>query len=423
MPPDLSTVPVISPSLSLQPPRTPFDHKAELAKLVYFLHPGYPDGNNTLLHLPCFDSGGIHHQTARLACAIFANCRWDGYLSASRNRPAVSAHPDDVLPHGQYYFIINGEDQYPVVPSFQHFVCPTTLPQPYREAPIQRSSGDDAIRRDDTCRISASSFPNETAHIIPASQSEWWRRNDMSQYTSAPEQIDNTRCAENTMLLRRDLHKLWDDGVFAIGPKQGKWVVHVLLNSPRIEIQESYHNLELQPLAGVRREYLLCRFALAIFSKSHFWNGSLPRKLVFVDADGERPNEQVTREFSAKEYQKQFPTTSARSASRNPSPKRQRPPTADDMFDDDVTTEESEFSQGFGTQDEQSEDGEERGRQLKRRWSPDSWDGLSLLVRRSDESFNSVEKSQGHCRKRLRSSSPSRAEGTKASAYKTWGRS
>ncbi|RMJ05005.1 hypothetical protein CDV36_014323 [Fusarium kuroshium] len=410
MAPQVLTVPIISPSLSLQPRRKPFDHKAELAKLVYFLHPGYPEGNNTLLHLPCLDSGGIHHETARLACAIFANCRWDGYLSSSRDGPAVSAHPDDVLPHGRYYFIIDGEDPYPVVPSFQHFVCPTTLPQPYCEAPIERSPGDDAIRRDDTCRISASSSPNETAHIIPASQSEWWRRNDMSQYTSAPEQLDNTRCAENTVLLRRDLHKLWDDGVFAIVPKQGKWVVHVLLNSPRVEIRERYHNLELQPLAGVRREYLVCRFALAIFSKSHFLNGSLPRKLVFVNADGERPNEQVTRKFSAKEYQKEFPATSARSASRNPSPKRQRPPTADDMLDDRDTTEESDFSQGFGTEDERSEDEEERGRPRKRPWSPESWDGLSLRDHCLDASFNSVEKSQDHCRKRLRPSSPSRVE-------------
>ncbi|KAF4986121.1 hypothetical protein FDECE_16113 [Fusarium decemcellulare] len=189
MPPELSMTPVIGPQLVLQPRRSRFNHKSELAKLAHFLH------------LPCLDSGSIHHETARLACAIYAKCRWDGYPSASRDGPPISAEPDNILLHGQYYFVVDGEDRCPVVPSFQQFDCPATPPRPYLEAPIERSPGDDAVRRDETCRIIASSFPNETAHIVPASQVEWWKRNSMSHYTSASEQADNTRCAEITILL------------------------------------------------------------------------------------------------------------------------------------------------------------------------------------------------------------------------------
>ncbi|KAG5753483.1 hypothetical protein H9Q70_003883 [Fusarium xylarioides] len=214
------TVPIISPALSLKPPVQSWDLMADMSKIVWFLHPGYPDGDNTLLTLPCLDSGGIHHETARIACAIYANCRWDGYLSSSKDGPALSAQPDDVLPFGQYYFIIKDEPQYPVVPSFEHFVCPADLPDAYSQASIARSKGDGCVTRDETCRITASSFTNEIAHIIPDSQKGWWKRNRMSRYTSAPDKIHITRCPENTILMRRDLHKLWDDGEICIVPKQ-----------------------------------------------------------------------------------------------------------------------------------------------------------------------------------------------------------
>ncbi|KAJ0129241.1 hypothetical protein HZ326_27659 [Fusarium oxysporum f. sp. albedinis] len=251
MPPEPMTVPIISPALSLKPPVQSWDLMADMSKIVWFLHPGYPDGDNTLLTLPCLDSGGFHHETARIACAIYANCRWDGYLSSSKDGPALSAQPDDVLPFGQYYFIIKDEPQYPVVPSFEHFVCPADLPDAYSQASIARSKGDGCVTRDETCRITASSFTNETAHIIPDSQKGWWKRNRMSRYTSAPDKIHITRRPENTILMRRDLHKLWDDGEICIVPKQNKWVIYVLTNTPEIELRERYHNLELQPLSGI----------------------------------------------------------------------------------------------------------------------------------------------------------------------------
>lgn len=42
---------------------------------VYQCHPGYSDTSNILMGLPASDhpQGGIHHETARIACAIVAN--------------------------------------------------------------------------------------------------------------------------------------------------------------------------------------------------------------------------------------------------------------------------------------------------------------------------------------------------------------
>lgn len=45
------------------------------SKTIDFLHPGYDDGTNVIIALPALDhaDGGIHHETARIACALIAN--------------------------------------------------------------------------------------------------------------------------------------------------------------------------------------------------------------------------------------------------------------------------------------------------------------------------------------------------------------
>ncbi|KAM3506114.1 hypothetical protein MY10362_002558 [Beauveria mimosiformis] len=68
--------------------------------LVTLRHPQYLDQHNILLFLPALDlhkkqgsdkdglagriDFGLHHETARVACAIVANCRWDGFLSEDK---------------------------------------------------------------------------------------------------------------------------------------------------------------------------------------------------------------------------------------------------------------------------------------------------------------------------------------------------
>jgi len=69
---------------------------ADLNHRVYVRHPGYSDTGNTLMVLPALDhpQGGIHHETARIACAIVANNRWEGFLTETRagGRTAVGSH-------------------------------------------------------------------------------------------------------------------------------------------------------------------------------------------------------------------------------------------------------------------------------------------------------------------------------------------
>jgi len=69
-------------------------------------HPGYPDTHNILFSLSALDGpgGGVHHDTARVACALLANARWDGFLFLTRDGPLAVAGPDDILTGPSYYF-------------------------------------------------------------------------------------------------------------------------------------------------------------------------------------------------------------------------------------------------------------------------------------------------------------------------------
>jgi hypothetical protein len=107
-------------------------------------------------------------------------------------------------------------------------------------------------------------------HIIRASEKDWFGVNNMDKYSN----WDLRRGHEvvngdgNVMLLQEDVHTLWDRIWFSFVPKLTSddtcaWMVHVHKVSQ--EMHAIYHNLLLQPPAGVRYESLLARFAWDIY--------------------------------------------------------------------------------------------------------------------------------------------------------------
>jgi hypothetical protein len=73
---------------------------------VTFRHPGHPDEHNIIVVLPALDDaqGGIHHETALIACAVVAGNRWNGFLSGDRTGSGVLTPRDGVLRGKEYYF-------------------------------------------------------------------------------------------------------------------------------------------------------------------------------------------------------------------------------------------------------------------------------------------------------------------------------
>lgn len=170
-----------------------------------------------------------------------------------------------------------GTECYPVCPSFRdwHF-SPAAIPLAWVAAfeahisprnpiigPSQMSAG--VHNRDGSCRITDSRDLVENAHIIPRSEREWFVREGMDTYNSAPDLpphhiVDDIK---NGFLLRRDLHSAFDTNLFCLAVKDGKVVVHFLKRT--YEIGAYYHNLEFRLPAGEPAlEFMWARFAWSV---------------------------------------------------------------------------------------------------------------------------------------------------------------
>lgn len=79
--------------------------------VVRFRHSAYPDSDNIMFTLLALDhpQGGIHHETARIACGIIANNRFDGYLTETKAGEPVEIGIDGILQKTDYYFRISAD--------------------------------------------------------------------------------------------------------------------------------------------------------------------------------------------------------------------------------------------------------------------------------------------------------------------------
>ncbi|KAL1615858.1 hypothetical protein SLS56_011643 [Neofusicoccum ribis] len=296
------------PPTVARPPHVPpthcdADRVAQRPRTVLLRHPGYPSAHNVLLALPGADgpAGGLHHETARIACAVVAANRWDGFLAADAAGAPLDAGPDDILAAREYYFHVPGLLQYPVVPNFREWRFPHDgLPAVWqaaadaceaRVAPVRAASNlSTALAlRDGSCRMSACEETCQVAHLVPRQEEAWFYANAMgSLYAAQTRHIDAAiNDARNAMLLRADLHFAFDQMKFVFVPKPlppgEPWcpfVVHLLDPLAR-ELRRLYHNVPLQAPLGVAPEYLFARFAWAVFPLlEEFLRQPVDRKLL-----------------------------------------------------------------------------------------------------------------------------------------------
>ncbi|ATY67459.1 C6 transcription factor [Cordyceps militaris] len=323
----------------LPPPKHPDDGlptstTSLSAHRVFLRHPSYPEHSSTLLVLAALDPQktensihyGLHHETARIACAIVANCRWDGFLSESNARDAtpLALAPDDLLLGRNYYFHVPACDSdtgpYPIVPSFQHFIFPhNNLPPTWNTPELELQSSlrlrDTVHTRDKSCRITASVLGNEVAHLIPQKEDAWFAANHMHLYAMRAEvsSLNATNDTSNALLLRSDLHQAFDNRQLILVPKWGAWAIHVLLGHPGEELAAVYHNVLPQALSGLAIEYLFARFAWTVLGQTAFVRTGVARRLVLVGEDGRS----YASDVSGKECRDSFMPALARGKSKS----------------------------------------------------------------------------------------------------------
>lgn len=322
-------------------------------------HPAYAGVSSELLSLVATDGDshatcGVQLALVHAACAIIADNRFDGWLSSSDrpDDPPVRSDGDAILPAtaAAYYFHVppdpdtatpllpSGAWPYPIVPNFRSWEFPhARIPQLWVQALADAISPFHVIEpsvslpiavkmRDVSCRLTNHSEATEYAHILPASEKEWFSTNGMDQYRTsnsrAGQDVVNAEC--NAILLRSDTHSLWDRMRFMVVPKctasdaRPTLVAHVSDTSQ--ELHAIYHNQVLQPIRGIPTEYIFARFAWHILPDLR---GFLQRRQKRVLAVRQKDGTVDVREYSPDECL-QFCLDQGRGRSASPS-KRKRP--------------------------------------------------------------------------------------------------
>ncbi|KAK4136067.1 hypothetical protein BT67DRAFT_230664 [Trichocladium antarcticum] len=311
------------PNLSLLPALRP--------RRVDFLHPGYPH-SAVLLSLPALDDGGIDFDTALAACGLVAGNRWnDGFFSSDRSGAIRAQRPDDgVLREPQYFFQLPGplDTPYPTVPRFAHWRFPHNdmppLWQRWAADSAATRMGGEAARR---CVLSNYGDGLEMAHLLPASEDDWWLSNQMQQYS--PTQLfssDPIDGPANLVTLRADLHRVFDERHFCFVPKVGEqssgdsaeaamataeqkppqFVLHVFNSTPSGQLPNLWHNRAVHPIpATVAVECLFARFAWTVLSPRVFDmflpSTPVPRRLLLWSREkGEWETEEASPEMCRK---------------------------------------------------------------------------------------------------------------------------
>ncbi|AEO62005.1 hypothetical protein MYCTH_2312885 [Thermothelomyces thermophilus ATCC 42464] len=384
-------------------------------RAVRFRHPAYPSSAPDLLVLMAADGGGLDFDIALTACCIVAGVGWDdGYLAQKDlTEDAIFQQvnrPNDGLLHGsEYFFCVKGHDpssfKYPVIPSFHHWRFPHgNLPPPWRNLQLPEfilprptlKGPAAAMDRDITCRISGYMDAVEKAHLVPEGERLWFVSNKLDRYCRRPLEVAAINDDKNMLILRKDLHHLFDARRFTFVPKQfGAYtsesfqlVTHVLLPSGSPELVGLYHNRLPQPIRGISVECLFARFAWCIFTDEHmpFFLSELEYVVRLWDKARGETETRTLRGLDVRSSAQVF--ESARSQNRSVSPKKRSLSTQGDgrldsgdgyWSDDDDRTSDDDECGWLGEPP--------RGRRRKRSWEglerddgqvPESWAASSV---------------------------------------------
>ncbi|KAI0377890.1 hypothetical protein F5Y04DRAFT_262940 [Hypomontagnella monticulosa] len=208
------------------------------------------------------------------------------YLSKSvtPGEKVVTRPLNGILPEGTYYFHVPAHPSpYPITPTFSHWVFPEKIPYPwrlikispipaYKQLLIPSTTDESTVIRDECCRITQSFCGLEQAHIVPKAEDTWFMNNKMQRFSSNPSYVPPIDEMSNKILLRADVHRVFDRRELVMIPKledgEYKLVTYILHTKRQFVFEQHglFHNRRCHDLFGISREFLFARFAWSIFN-------------------------------------------------------------------------------------------------------------------------------------------------------------
>jgi hypothetical protein len=250
------------------------------------LHVRHPRTHEVLVSLSAWDheEGALHFGLVHNACAIIAGNRHDGYLSRSTNASAtrLTMKHADLLPARPeaYFYHVPGESDYPIVPTFDLWHDPLSLPSAWTwlEQDDVSDAASYAARVDyapsvpspsKTCRLSNHSTAVTPCPLSPRESNLACSGNDThvrNQGLVPAVDSSNPSTVEYVYLDANLLHT-FTDGSWVFFPKcPGTFVAHFL--KPVADQVALYHNVTTRPLRCELRA-LYQSFARSVFALRH----------------------------------------------------------------------------------------------------------------------------------------------------------
>ncbi|KAI1806001.1 hypothetical protein F4811DRAFT_198002 [Daldinia bambusicola] len=303
-------------------------HRKQLQSWVEIYHPGYTPPA-PLIVLRAFDDGQLLYSMVYIVCCIILGNVWaddEGLDPLTQVGPFLSSSPepeearfipqDSMVPAGVYYLHYPGYKKsklYPIVPHFNHWKFPESLPKSWENlrpiVPVTSDSisapssetdaggefADDAIprvpsaydSRQRPCPLTGQVSVLEDSYILPQTTKTFIKHNNMRKYLASDKSAPTYLSPDNYISFRKDVQTLWDSNAFVFVPKPDKkdrscLVCHVL-NPPGksvdsdMEIHSLYHNIPIQVHHPI--EFLFARFSWSLFTSRTI--------VLFTDDDGE----------------------------------------------------------------------------------------------------------------------------------------
>ncbi|CCG82270.1 protein of unknown function [Taphrina deformans PYCC 5710] len=151
-------------------------------------------------------------------------------------------------------------------------------PEAAMATPVSSAVTAAILARDRLCLMSRYGDGLDRAHICPRNEHGWFHKNMMQRYNDREDLSGDaiTDDVANSLLMRTDIHRAFDQARFCIVPKEGRWVAHFLEKT--VHLASQYHNRPLPVPSNVAPQFFLARLAWAIFPRiKNFFETGVPR--------------------------------------------------------------------------------------------------------------------------------------------------
>jgi hypothetical protein len=200
---------------------------------VSILHPGYGD-EREIFHFLAYDKSEdgkkwIDYNFVYDMCMALTGHACQGFFTSGRAPCTEKASTKEgILEAGAYYFQVGSDlaetaERYPVLRSFRDYVFREEHVGPHWRAALP-SEHNFERQRPNACILRGQPHA-EDAHLVPVTEWEYWKSNQLHLYALQPgprTQGRETYNPSNMIRLSSDLHRIFDAGHFVLIPVDGK---------------------------------------------------------------------------------------------------------------------------------------------------------------------------------------------------------